>query len=488
MKLKNFKPNTAMLLFVILIIAFVLRILFLSTPETVWWDEAEYLATAKHWALGTPYEVGAQRQPLLPMLMTIFYFIGITSLPFLKFFTVAIPSTLAVWATYLLGKEMYNKKIGLISSFVMAVCWVPVFWTSRFSTDLLGLTLGLFGFLFTYKYTKDKKLSFILLAALFLGLGLLTRVGNILPIAIVALYLLITQPIKTLKDKNIYYAIGLGLLIIIPYLIWNIFYHGKIFAFWTGYFGTETAVEKLAKPIAWNLLSFFKTYPDWVFLIFLVIGAVTLINLIIGFDLVYKKTNRELKADLFSVIMILIPMIFFIFIERNAEPRWAIIMSAALFFLVAKGLLLVYDFIKKYNKQIAIVFLFVVLIVGAIPHITTAKNLIEIRSTTFAGLADSGVWLKENSDPDDIIFSSATPQHSYYAERLVKGYPPTEELFQEKIDDIKPRYMVISQYERSPEYAYEYPNKYPDKVKLVSGLFSDPEQTQPILLIYEFVY
>jgi len=467
------------LLIAILLLAFILRIIFLSAPQTVWWDEAEYLATAKHWALGIPYDIGQQRQPLLPILLTIFYFIGISSLPILKFFTVAIPSTLAVLATYLLGKEMYDEKIGLISSFIMAVCWVPIFWTTRVSTDMLGLTLGLFGFLFFYKYTKKKKLSSILLAALFLGLGLLTRIGDILPIGIVILYLLITQHIKIFKDKNLYYALGLGILIIVPYLIWNYFYHGKILAFWGGYFGTETTAFKLSRPIAWHLLSFFKTYPEWIFLIFLIIGAITLINLIIGFDLIYKKQNKELKADLFTVLMILIPMIFFIFIERNAEPRWAIIISAALFFLIAKGLLLVFDFIKKYNKQIAMIFMVIVLLAGAYPHITTAKQLIDVRKGTFAGLADSGAWLKQNSNPDDIIFSSAVPQHSYYAERLVKGFPPTEEIFEERVKELKPRYFVISQFEKSPQYAYIYPQNHPEKLRLVSGLFSD--------LIYEFI-
>jgi len=487
-KISDIRINSRTILIAILLLAFILRIIFLGAPQTVWWDEAEYLATAKHWVLDTPYDIGDQRQPLLPMLLAVFYFIGISSLPVLKFFIVAIPSTLAVLATYLLGKEMYNKKIGLISSFIMAVFWIPIFWTTRISTDMMGLTLGFFGLYFFYKYTKQNKLSLILLAALFFGLGLLTRIGNILPIAIAALYIIITQHINILKDKNIYYALGLGLIVIIPYLTWNYFHYGRFLAFWSGYFGQEVATFKFSRPIAWNLLSFFQTYSKWVYLIFLIIGAITLINLILGFDLIYKKQNKELKSDLYTIIMILVPMIFFIFIERDAEPRWAIIMSAAVFFLIAKGLVLVQDFIKKYNKQLATIFLVLVLLVGAYPHIATAKELIDARKGTFVGLGDSGEWLKQNSNPGDVIFSSAVPQHSYYSERIIKGFPATEEGFEARVNELKPKYFVISVFEKSPEYAYDYPQRHPDKLKIVTGMFSDPEKTKPILLIYEFVY
>jgi len=454
----------------------------------VWWDEAEYLSTAKHWGMGTPYDIGGRRQPLLPFVMSAFYLVGISGFVILKFFTIAVPSILAVLATYLLGKEMYDKKIGLIASFIMAICWVPLFWTTRFSTDLPGLFFGLFGLLFTYKYVKNKKLIHILLAALFLGLGLLTRIGNILPIIIAALYLIITNHIKILKDKNLYYALGIGIILLTPYLIWNYFYHGNVFAFWGGYFGQQTAAVKFSQPIAWNLISFFQIYPLWIFFIFFLIGVVTLFNLVIGFDLIYKKKNKELRSDLFTVLMILVTMIYFIFIERAAEPRWAMIMSAAIFFLTAKGLMLTYNYIKKYGKQIAIALILIILIVGAIPHITKAKQLIEAKKDTYLGLKTSGEWLKQNSNPEDVIFSSAVPQHTFYSERLVKGYPSSKEEFEKMVEELKPRYFVLSQFEKSPEWAYNYPQENPDKFQLVHGLFLDQEQTKPLLLIYEFKY
>jgi len=480
----NIIKNPKIILLVILLLAIILRVIFFNTPQAVWWDEAEYLSTAKHWALGTPYEVSQQRQPLIPILLSIFYFIGISNLAILKFLTIVIPSILAVLAVYLLGKEMYNKKIALIASFIMSVCWIPIFWTTRFSTDLLGLTLGLFGFFFFYKYTKNKKLKYILLTALFLGLGFLTRVGNILPIAIVIAFLIITEHIKVLKDKNLYYALGLGILVMVPYLIWNYLTYGKIMAFWSGYFGQEVAADKFARPIAWNLLNLFQNYSQWLFFIFFLIGLITLINLIIGFDLIYKKQNKELKSDLFTILMILIPMFFFIFIERAAEPRWAIIMSAAIFFLIAKGLMFIYKIIKNYNKQIALIFILIVLIAGAIPHITLAKNLIDSKKDSYLGLKLSGEWMKQNSNPEDIIYSSAVPQHSFYSERLVKGMPSKEQ-FEEKIKELKPKFFVISQFERSPEWVYSYPQENPDKLQFAEGLFMDPEKTKPLVLIYE---
>src|SRR3989344_501074 len=126
--LEFLKSNLNIIVIIILVFAAFLRLKYMNVPNAIWWDEGEYLSIAKEWAFGINYDVPAVRQPLVPFLISILYRIGISSLAIIKFFVVLIPSVASVLLTYLLGKEIYNKNVGLISSFIMSVFWVALFW------------------------------------------------------------------------------------------------------------------------------------------------------------------------------------------------------------------------------------------------------------------------------------------------------------------------------------------------------------------------
>ena len=54
----------------ILALALIIRIYYLkdASYQALWWDEAEYMSTAKHWAFGVPYNLNEQRPPLFQLL------------------------------------------------------------------------------------------------------------------------------------------------------------------------------------------------------------------------------------------------------------------------------------------------------------------------------------------------------------------------------------------------------------------------------------
>jgi len=58
------------------------------------------------------------------MFLSLFFMIGITSEPVLRFFAVFLPSILAIFLIYITIKEMYpDKKIALISLAIMGLLW-----------------------------------------------------------------------------------------------------------------------------------------------------------------------------------------------------------------------------------------------------------------------------------------------------------------------------------------------------------------------------
>ena len=100
----------------------------------------------------------------------------------------------------------------------------------------------------------------------------------------------------------------------------------------------------------------------------------------------------------------------------------------------------------------------------------------------------AGLWLKQVSDKNDVVISQSNPQIAYYSERDVYGYGDMpEEQFQKLIEEVKPRYMMVSIFEQHPEWVFSYPERNKDRWVPVQAYFVDQEQKQAILVIYEHV-
>lgn len=114
----------------------------------------------------------------------------------------AIIGTLTILTTYLLTKELFNKKIGLISAFLLAVSpWHLQFSRIAFRAILAPffITLGLF-----FLLKGLKKPNFFIVAALTLGLSLYTYhiIKLFLPLMIILFFLFYHKKLITLFKNN----------------------------------------------------------------------------------------------------------------------------------------------------------------------------------------------------------------------------------------------------------------------------------------------
>ena len=103
-KIKKFLGNKYTLILIgILIFAFIIYLNYFSMTknQTLWWDEAEYMSMAKHWASDVPYEINPARPVLLPFLASILYRLGFGELS-IKFSLELIPLLLSILLMYLL--------------------------------------------------------------------------------------------------------------------------------------------------------------------------------------------------------------------------------------------------------------------------------------------------------------------------------------------------------------------------------------------------
>ena len=484
----------ALILIIIFSFSINLYYFFLTKDQPLWWDEAEYMSTAKSWAFDIPYQINQQRPPLFPLLGAITLKLGLSDLVF-KFLFILIPTVLNVFVIYLLGKEMFNKKVGLGSSFIMAVFWSLIFWTARFHPDSLTLLLQLLTIYYFWKafvkIEEKKAVLYSLLMGVSAGLAFLIKIQALLVFPIFGIFLLCTGRWKILKKREFWYAAVAFFITLLPYLIWNFFSYGTPLAFTKGY--VQPITGERPSP-AWNMLYFVQVFTEWPYLVLFFVGlAIIILNLVLGIDLLIKRKNDELQADFFALVTIVVVLAFFIFYMRikTAEERWLYLMAPSLFILAAKGTSFLYEKIKKYNKIVAIIIILCVMFFGAYIQLKHADQIINEKKETYLQVKLAALWMKDNTVPGDKLFSISFPQTQYYSDRQTLSYwPPhsgynTVEEFADWIKRIKPKFLTISIFENHPEWIVPYVQNNTEKFIPVQAYFLDQEQKQLALVVYE---
>lgn len=206
-----------------------------------------------------------------------------------------------------------------------------------------------------------------------------------------------------------------------------------------------------------------------------------------GLDMFFKEKKKNLYSDFFNILSLLFILGFFIFYFKMAEDRWMIAMAFPLFVFASKGIIFIADLLeKKSNKILAIIFIVLVLILGAYVHMKFAGDLINLKKDSYSQLKEAGIWVKDNSQPNDIVFSNSITQSTYYSERQTIPFGANETEFWKNVEEKNPRYLIVSAFEAYPDWATSNVSaKFMKMLEPVNVFFLDTEKTQPILIIYQ---
>ncbi|MEK6855518.1 MAG: glycosyltransferase family 39 protein [Nanoarchaeota archaeon] len=482
------KDKNNLMLLAILFLAFIVRLyyFFVTKDQTVWWDEAEYMSTAKHWAFGVPFELNPQRPPLFQFLAALVFKLGLGE-QFIKFFLVLLPSLIFVLAVYLLGKEMFDKKVGLIAAFLTSLSWTLLFWGSRVQPDFISMTFQTFSIFFMWRYWKNNNHLLVILSALFAGLGFYFKVSGLLVPISFAVFILIKDRLSAFKNKHNYYFAISFLLSLAPYFIWSKVTFNTSTAFSTGY--SAGVQEKI--PFAWYNLNLFYDLTGVLLFIIFISGVLISLKFLLFFDIIIKEKKKILEhPEVFSILVLLIVSSFYIFYIRAAQDRWVFLWLPFIFFVSAKSLIYAYSLIKKIDKNIAIFLLIgLVLIVGYL-QLSQANTLIKEKKDSYLPVKLAALWMKDNSNPSDIILSMSRTQNTYYSERETykKFEDESEKELEEYIKEKKPKFITYSLFEQHPAWLQPWIEKNQDKLIPVKAYFADEEQKNAVLVVYEINY
>ena len=514
------KDNYDKLFLVILIIAFIIRLMiFLKTMnQPLWWDAADYMATAKNWAgtnshlLDTWYY---RRGFLWALWGTIFFKLNLGEIAVR--FSVVLFSTGVVAVSYFLIKKMFNKKLALLTSLGLTFSWVFLFFTGRILTNLPATFFLLISVLLFWKgYVLKEGNKFIYLFGLFFALACLTRMQYLM-FAIPILALIFTkEKFRFLKNKQLWLAIGIFLLVFTPQLIMHGQHFGNPFLDLTNYYlgieGISQSGEVGVKLVntsdlfLWfnnlpyildgtigNYSSLFSISP--IYLLFVIGFFWFFADLFLGFDKLFK--NKSLQKKFFILVWMISTLLFLGYIAPQLEQRYIMQTLPFLFLIAAFPLVKIGDYIYKkfkYSQKICLLIIVGIFVLLLIPNFSFGNSLTESKKTSYLEVKQAGLWIKQNSELSDIVISGSLPQTTYYSERST--YPfnlayrrdisrGNESDFDEFVNSKKPRYLILSAFEKQPEWVYQYPDKNKDLLIPVQA-YRQGEQTT--LIIYEFQY
>jgi len=145
-------------LLAIIILAFGLRLATILKYGNFWDDEMfSFIYSQKAWPQGIIYWLWETNPPLHLFILKMWFFI----FPANEFFA-RLPSLLAgvgaVYCAYLLGKNIFNKNVGILSAFYLAIHPYAIFWSATARTYSFLLLLTTLSTLFLYQqFIAEKK-------------------------------------------------------------------------------------------------------------------------------------------------------------------------------------------------------------------------------------------------------------------------------------------------------------------------------------------
>lgn len=494
-----------------LIAAFVIRfwIFLRTTGQPLWWDGADYMSAAKRWGLGLNInDIWYYRRGFLfPLVGALFFKFGFGETGIR--FVILLMSTGIIALSYALIKDMFNKQLALLTSICLAVSWIFLFFTGRVLTDIPAAFLILLSLLFFWKgYVLKKGNKYLYWFGAFFAVTVLTRMQMLMFAPAFLAVIFMKEKFKFLKNKSLWITLGIFALILLPQaILYTSHYGNPITDILSHYFGIKAGSQ--AAPNDTNLaksLNYFLNLPyimnPWMFYL-LILGILFFFaDMVLGFDKLFS--NEDIQKKVFIFLWIVIPFLVLGYITEYVEQRYVSACLPFLFMIAIYPLSYVEQYASKFiNKKAAAVLIVIVLISLLIPNFTSGNSLIEQKKTSYLEVKQAGEWIKANSNPSDIVLTLSLPQIMYYSERStypldVNGicdrdsstckYQDGAAGLDEFVKEKKPKYLMLSIFEKHLDWEYAYPQEHNDTLVPVQAWFSDQQKTQPALVIYEFKY
>ncbi len=303
--IKQFLKEINYSLLAIIIIAFIARLIIAIKYGDFWFDEMfSFTYSQRPWSESFKFWLW-ETNPPLHMIMLKFWFYIFPAKEFFARLPSVIAGTASVYAIYLLAKEIFNKKIALLSSLCLALQTYNIFWSATARIYSTLMLLSILSTLYFYKIfikkvsndsTSHKYFTFINFLLIF------SHLSSLFLLAGQFLTLIITN-----GKKDAWHWIKIN---IIPFILGSIWIGTSFYIKLNNELSNSWFIN-----LDHNIFSALKTLSFIIAGMFSNISAIALVC-VIGIMISYsiykesKNNKRELKTlTLLTIIPIIIPFL-----------------------------------------------------------------------------------------------------------------------------------------------------------------------------------
>jgi phosphatidylinositol glycan class B len=162
------------------------------------------------WEYDETHPYGGARSWFFVLILTVLYrfimLFGVNDPLVLIFFArlfLSFLSMTTVIIAYLFGKEIFNKKVGLVSAFLCGIWWFFPFWAARTMTDSISADLLFLSIFLIYKTIKFENTKKRIIASTFSGIALGFAFMLRFPSGLMGFPLIITLIFQAIKESRI---------------------------------------------------------------------------------------------------------------------------------------------------------------------------------------------------------------------------------------------------------------------------------------------
>jgi 4-amino-4-deoxy-L-arabinose transferase-like glycosyltransferase len=388
---KSNKKILIILLF-LFIIGFALRI-FLTT--CYYWDELSYLQNSEILSgKVNNYNEFDFRPPLISVIISGLYLIWHN--PLIANLFVSLLASLSIIFIYLLGKEMFNDKVGIIASIILTLSPIHIYFSKTLLVHTTAIFFTLVALFFLKKGENTKKSYLFLLAGIFSAFAILTRFTYLALIPILIINLIIFKSKYDFK-KIIFLIIGLAIPLL-PYLIWSqITYRNPLYTFQTG-----------------QLMANWSSRESWFFylkVLPLVLSVIGILGIILW--LFFKIKNKKIpKQEIFILSWIIFPFIY-LSLMTHKEIRFLLITLIPMIIIASIG---IYSFYKKIKDKKIFLAVFIILLI--LPLLFKFPDLYP--RTCDSDAQFTAKWIMNNTEQNKVLYAQEEfTALAYYTDRKI---------------------------------------------------------------------
>jgi 4-amino-4-deoxy-L-arabinose transferase-like glycosyltransferase len=432
----------ALLIFCGVILFLELQVTF-STPisfgdEGIQTGIAQYIGKEKEYPVfdvweNTKLNYGGNVRPLLFNILegSLFFIFGVNNDMPIRILTPFI-SVLTGIVVFLLSKRLYNEKVGFVAAILAITIPSIVTYSVTFYTDVLYTFFATLFFLLFLLAIKEKNRKYLILSGIFGGLAFLTDLSGLaiyIFIFLAILYGVIKKKLRLGLIKE--YSILILLLILIPsaFLLRNLYYFNNPLC--NGGIPILNKIWSIEKCSVNNFESKYqfsgRVEQTGTEQNVYTIGITNYLNfaygnlwlVILGFfvGLIILLTKRNKTSDLMIIYFIVFLGLFYISTGRAEDTArntlgWVPIIAlvSAIFFGEA------YDFIKKYQKYIALIVFIVVIWFGYQNFKEKLDTMVSVKrfSPTFFEACN---WIKANTPQNSTLYTVWAHRAVYNCQR-----------------------------------------------------------------------